>query len=71
MVRTFADRIWFAHLCLTQREADGESFFEATQLDGDDNLVDIVMALVQEEWQRRRKAMRGRFRFVQTMGSSY
>jgi mannonate dehydratase len=53
MARQFADRIWFAHLRSTQREADGESFFEATHLEGDADLIDVVTVLVQEERQRR------------------
>lgn len=54
MIRAFAHRIWFAHLRSTQREADGESFFEATHLEGDADLIDMVIALVKEE--RRRNA---------------
>lgn len=53
MVRQFADRIWFAHLRSTQREADGESFVEATHLEGDADLVDMMTVLVQEERKRR------------------
>ncbi len=54
MVRKFAHRIWFAHLRSTQREQDSESFFEAGHLDGDADLVSIVIELVKEE--RRRQA---------------
>ncbi len=53
MVRRFAHRIWFAHLRSTQREADGESFFEAAHLEGDADLIDMVIALVEEERRRR------------------
>lgn len=53
MVRRFAHRIWFAHLRSTQREADGESFFEVPHLEGDADLVDMVMELVKEERRRR------------------
>jgi mannonate dehydratase len=53
MVRRFAHRIWFAHLRSTQREADGESFFEASHLEGDADLIDTVIALVTEEKRRR------------------
>lgn len=53
MVRRFAHRIWFAHLRSTQREADGESFFEAAHLEGDADLIDMLIALVQEERRRR------------------
>lgn len=63
MVRRFAPRIGFAHLRSTQRfgEANSasaapiESFFEACHLEGDVDLIDIVIALVQEE--RRRAAL--------------
>jgi len=54
MVRRFAHRIWFAHLRSTQREADTESFFEAAHLEGDADLIEIVIELLQEE--RRRQA---------------
>ena len=54
MTRQFAHRIWFAHLRSTQHEADGESFFEAAHLEGDTDLVEIVIELVKEE--RRRQA---------------
>ena len=52
MVRRFAHRIWFAHLRSTQREPDG-SFFEAAHLEGDADLIDIVIALINEERRRR------------------
>jgi mannonate dehydratase len=54
MVRRFAPRVWFAHLRSTQREQDEWSFFEASHLEGDADLVPIVFELVREE--RRRKA---------------
>lgn len=60
MVRRFAHRIWFAHLRSTQREADEESFFEAAHLEGDADLVEIVMELIKEE--RRRLAAGDRMR---------
>lgn len=52
MVRRFANRIWFAHLRSTARDGDGVSFSEAAHLEGNADLVDIVMALVQEERKR-------------------
>jgi mannonate dehydratase len=52
MVRRFVHRIWFAHLRSTQRETDGDSFFEAAHLEGDADLVDIVVVLVQEAHRR-------------------
>lgn len=53
MVRRFASRIWFAHLRSTQRQADGAGFFEAAHLEGDADLVDMMIALVHEERRRR------------------
>jgi mannonate dehydratase len=53
MARRFAPRIWFAHLRSTQREADGESFFEAAHLEGDADLIGIVFELVREERRRQ------------------
>jgi len=57
MVKRFGPRIGFAHLRSTQREDVGdemESFFEAAHLEGDADLVGIVLELVKEE--RRRGA---------------
>lgn len=54
MVKSFAPRIWFAHLRSTQRdEHDPESFFEAAHLEGDADLIGITIELVRE--QRRRQ----------------
>jgi mannonate dehydratase len=53
MVRQFGHRIWFAHLRSTQREADGESFFEAAHLEGDADLVGVIIELVKLERRRR------------------
>lgn len=53
MVRRFAPRIWFAHLRSIKREADGQSFFEVPHLEGDADLVDMVIELVKEERRRR------------------
>jgi mannonate dehydratase len=62
MVKKFAHRIGFAHLRSTQREPKAEpflaepreNFFEACHLEGDADLVAVMMELVKEE--RRRKA---------------
>jgi mannonate dehydratase len=61
IVRRFAPQIGFAHLRSTQRlsrasecDAPVESFFEAAHLEGDADLVGIVIELVKEE--RRRLA---------------
>jgi mannonate dehydratase len=53
MARRFANRIWFAHLRSTQRDADGQSFTEAPHLEGDADLVGIVIELIREERRRR------------------
>ena len=53
MVRRFGHRIWFAHLRSTQREADGESFFETAHLEGDADLIGLTIELVREERRRR------------------
>jgi len=62
MVKQFAHRIGFAHLRSTQRYVDRgaeldlsmDSFFEACHLEGDADLIGVVVELVREE--RRRKA---------------
>ena len=53
MAKRFSRRIWFAHLRSTQREADGESFFEAAHLEGDADVLGVLMELVREENRRR------------------
>lgn len=52
MVRRFADRIWFAHLRSTEREADGASFIEAAHLEGDTDVVGVLIELVKIEQRR-------------------
>jgi len=60
MVRRFGPRIGFAHLRSTQRKDDEhatqdepiESFFEAAHLEGDADLIGIVIELVKEERRR-------------------
>ncbi|MBZ9558171.1 MULTISPECIES: mannonate dehydratase [unclassified Modicisalibacter] len=54
MGERFAERIYFAHLRATQREADPRSFHEAAHLDGDVDMVGVVKALVDEERRRER-----------------
>ncbi|RZV35692.1 MAG: mannonate dehydratase [Chromatiales bacterium] len=51
MIREFHDRIYFVHLRNIKREEDG-SFFESDHLDGDNDIVGIVNALLDEEQQR-------------------
>ncbi len=53
MVRRFANRIWFAHLRSTRRDGDGESFVEACHLEGDADVISIVIELVREEHRRQ------------------
>ena len=52
MIREFHDRIYFVHLRNIRREADG-SFYESDHLDGDNDIVGIVDALLDEELERQ------------------
>ena len=52
MIREFHDRIYFVHLRNIKREEDG-SFYETDHLDGDNDIVGIVNALLDEEDRRR------------------
>ncbi len=52
MIREFHDRIHFVHLRNIKRESDG-SFYESDHLDGDNDIVGIVTALLDAEEQRR------------------
>ncbi|WP_084214325.1 mannonate dehydratase [Terriglobus sp. TAA 43] len=56
MVSEFAPRIGFLHLRSTQREqrADSavESFFEAAHLEGDADLISIILEVVREKYRR-------------------
>jgi mannonate dehydratase len=54
MARRFADRIHFAHLRATRREADGLSFYEADHLGGDVDMVQVLVALLAEDARRDR-----------------
>jgi mannonate dehydratase len=51
MIREFHDRIYFVHLRNIWREEDG-SFYESDHLDGDNDIVGIINALLDEEQQR-------------------
>ena len=51
MIREFHDRIYFVHLRNIKRECDG-SFYESDHLDGDNDIVGIVNALLDEERRR-------------------
>lgn len=48
MVKEFGERIHFAHLRNVTREEDG-SFYEAEHLDGDNDMLGLVEALLDEE----------------------
>lgn len=48
MIREFHDRIYFVHLRNIKREEDG-SFYESEHLDGDNDIVGVVNALLDEE----------------------
>ena len=57
MVRTFGHRIGFLHLRSTEREANAipanvETFFEAAHLEGDADLVGILIEIIQQQRQR-------------------
>jgi mannonate dehydratase len=52
MVREFGPRVHFVHLRNIKREPDG-SFYESEHLDGDNDIVGIVDALLAEEDRRR------------------
>jgi mannonate dehydratase len=51
MVREFGSHIHFVHLRNIKREADG-SFTESEHLDGDNDIVGLVSALLDEEERR-------------------
>ncbi|AEG45247.1 mannonate dehydratase [Isoptericola variabilis] len=53
MAAEFADRIWFAHLRSTVREADPRSFHEGNHIAGDVDMVGVIRELVLEERRRR------------------
>ena len=52
MVRRFAERIHFAHLRATRREADPRSFHEDNHFDGDVDMVAVLEALLAEDVRR-------------------
>ncbi|MGD0479916.1 MAG: mannonate dehydratase [Terracidiphilus sp.] len=53
MVRRFGHRIWFAHLRSTELDAESESFTEALHLEGDTDVVGVLIELAKIERQRR------------------
>lgn len=52
IAREFGERIYFVHLRNVKRESDG-SFFESDHLDGDNDMVGLINALLDEENRRR------------------
>ena len=52
MVKEFGHRIHFVHLRNVRREHDG-SFYESEHLDGDNDMLGLVTALLDEEQQRK------------------
>jgi len=52
MVKEFGDKIHFVHLRNVTRDADG-SFCESEHLDGDNDMVGLIQALLVEEQQRK------------------
>ena len=52
MAKEFAARIHFLHLRSTRRETDPETFYEATHLDGDVDMVGVIREVVLEERKR-------------------
>jgi mannonate dehydratase len=60
MVREFGPRVHFVHLRNIRREADG-SFYESEHLDGDNDMVGLIEALLDEEARRRSE---GRLDFI-------
>jgi mannonate dehydratase len=48
MIRRFGDKIFFVHLRNVKREEDG-SFYESDHLDGDNDMLGIMNALLDEE----------------------
>jgi mannonate dehydratase len=59
MIKQYGPRIYFTHLRSTQREDNQMSFHEAAHLDGDVDMYNVVMAILEEE-SRREKNSEGR-----------
>lgn len=61
MIREFGPNIHFVHLRNIRREEDG-SFFESEHLDGDNDMVEVIAALLDEEQRRKREGRTDRIR---------
>lgn len=57
MIKQYGDRIYFTHLRSTQREENQMSFHEAAHLDGDVDMYNVVMALLEEENNRKEEGI--------------
>lgn len=57
MIKQYGDRIYFTHLRSTQREENPMSFHEAAHLQGDVDMYNVVMALLEEEHRRKRNGL--------------
>ena len=53
MIETYGDRIYFTHLRSTQREDNPKDFHEASHLEGDVDMYNVVNALLKEEYRRK------------------
>ncbi|KLF02081.1 mannonate dehydratase [Klebsiella aerogenes] len=53
IAKTFASRIYFAHLRSTQREKNPKSFHEAAHLEGDVDMYAVIKAILEEENRRK------------------
>ena len=53
MIKQYGDRIYFTHLRSTQREKNPMSFHEAAHLEGDVDMYNVVMAILEEESRRK------------------
>ncbi|TEW54419.1 mannonate dehydratase [Psychromonas sp. RZ22] len=54
MIKQYGSRIYFTHLRSTMREENPMSFHEAAHLDGDVDMYNVVMAILEEEDRRER-----------------
>jgi mannonate dehydratase len=57
MAREFGERIYFVHLRNIKREDDG-SFYESDHLDGDNDMVGLIEALLDEETRREKQGIK-------------
>ncbi|PSW22032.1 mannonate dehydratase [Photobacterium sanctipauli] len=55
MIKQHGDRVYFTHLRSTQREENQLSFHEAAHLEGDVDMYNVVMAILEEEQRREQE----------------